>query len=989
MYVTSVKRKYRERLINREKQWPPCQSNKLVRLELVEGVKGECYYARHTRGEEDKHVKRTPLKYEDLYKVDSRKKPVRKILVEGDAGIGKTTLSIAVCEDWANERLFQQFRLLLLLPLRHKEVASVGSLTELLKLLHSSQSLCTSVADYLCETEGDEVLIIADGWDEISKNDQLKGSFLYGLLFKGHLPFASVIVTSRHSASTEFHKQPYFDRFVEITGFDKENIAEYIQSKFSNQPSKADHLEQQLEDNPLVESVCSVPLNCAIICYLWQHNDKEVLPTTMTELYSLIIRNVIFRNIEKDPNNSANLLRLSNFDDLPDDLKQAWHFLCKFAFETMTKDQVTFSEDELDKGLESHKNVFCFGLLQQSLFLLDDGYGKSYHFLHRTFQEFLAAFHLAKLASESNVSVGEIFQSLAKLGDFYIFWKFFFGIYFNVIKCDNYHAIKSYLSYVSALHKKDNDRRRFNLHLCHSAFEAKSELVYDDIIQILVNENAFKGLITFSSSHSAHDCSAMIDVIGRMKDCKIGIYFENCGIRQDQVDLLGEVLRNHETLRVQQMKLNGNKLTSVESLFSVIQNAFQSLEYLNLSDNMVKTVNFLKPPFNNLIYVNLSNNQLGLSGMNMLQTAITGGSLTNLEFLYLKNSITRDTCNADGIDPTNFSKFLGALSAHCPHLTVLDLSQNNLGVTGALELAKIKSRHKNHNSYYQDWLSEVMLNETKLGDEGLRAFTKTLDWKCCFNMHRLDGNDIHATGVRYLAEGIGSGKIVIQQGELKLEDNPLGIRGVIEVGKLLSSNHIHLKNLNLSRCQLTDPSTCDQDVCEEKFGLQLYQLPKNYTLGNLCLDGNRFTGDGIHILAGFMNLCPCLTQLSTEDCTISSSDFKLLLDKLVQLKSSSRTIFNKICSNLRGWSLYGNRIDHVGVNALIKHRPSSLFPRLVAAHRGSTTHVIFLNIGDNPVSSKMIEKLNKEWDGRQEVRCTLYYVKIPFLVSSLCYVSKI
>ena len=33
VFVTSIKEKYQERLINREKQWPPCHSNKLVRLE--------------------------------------------------------------------------------------------------------------------------------------------------------------------------------------------------------------------------------------------------------------------------------------------------------------------------------------------------------------------------------------------------------------------------------------------------------------------------------------------------------------------------------------------------------------------------------------------------------------------------------------------------------------------------------------------------------------------------------------------------------------------------------------------------------------------------------------------------------------------------------------------------------------------------------------------------------------------------------------------
>ena len=116
-FVTSVKRKYRERIINRERQWPPCQSNKLVRLTLVKEVNEEGYHASSIRGKSDKNVKRKPLSYGDLFMVESGEKPVKKILVEGDAGIGKTTLSIAVSEDWVIEKLFQQFELLLLLPL--------------------------------------------------------------------------------------------------------------------------------------------------------------------------------------------------------------------------------------------------------------------------------------------------------------------------------------------------------------------------------------------------------------------------------------------------------------------------------------------------------------------------------------------------------------------------------------------------------------------------------------------------------------------------------------------------------------------------------------------------------------------------------------------------------------------------------------------------------------------------------------------------------
>ena len=924
-YVSSIKRKYRERSINREKQWPPCKSDKLVRLELVEGAKGESFYARHMRGQEQKDIKRIPIKYVDLFKVESGKTPVRKVLVEGDAGIGKTTLSIAVCEDWASERLFKQFKLLLLLPLRHKKIALVGSLRELLKQFHPSQDLCTSVAEYLSDIEGDGVLIIADGWDEIGKKDQLKESFLVELLFEGHLPFASIVITSRYSASAGFHKESYFDRFIEITGFDKKNIIEYIHSEFVTEPRKADHLKQQLEDNPLVESICSVPLNCAIICHLWHHNHKEDLPTTMTELYSKIIRNFIFRNIQKDADYS-NISQLSSFDGLPEDLKQPWNVLCKFAFETLAKDKMVFSEDELDEGLTStdRKNIFCFGLLQESLFLLEDGYGKSYHFLHRTFQEFLAAFHLAKLASQSHTKE-DVFrrcdESLTIDGGLNIVRRFLLGIYFNVLKCHSHNAIKPYVSRVCGWYK--NQSGRVDLSLCHSAFEAKNDFIYENIVQsLLINGCAYL------YSHSAHDCAAVIDVIGHMHDCEIGVHFANCGIRQHQINYLGEVL-NGINVKISMLNLQGNKLVSIESLFSAAQaqSSFQSLHILNCSDNMIKTINFLKCPFSSLIEIRLSNNPLGVSGMNTLQTAVAHDSLANLRFLYLENCLRTDN---DSINPVDFSNFLRALSGHCPYLITLDLSQNSLGVTGALEFAKIKSQHKN-----LEWLNDMRLTGTHLGDEGLHSFIETLDSArvCYFNCLQLGDNDIHATGLKCLVEAIDSGKLIfgtiltmMSCINLELKGNPLGLKGLSEIGKLLSSSQGHLTSLSLNRCQLTETLTCDQDVCSELLiGRQLCQMTQNTTLKCLHLDGNKFTGDGVFILASLMRLCLSLEELTTADCGIRTSDFSQLFDKLLNFRSSGATY----CQKLNIWMLRGNKINVKVESILIKGR--LLFPGLCLA----------------------------------------------------------
>ena len=110
---------------------------------------------------------------------------------------------------------------------------------------------------------------------------------------------------------------------------------EYIKSEFADDQAVASDILEKLESNPLVESICSIPLNCAIICHLWQVL-KEDFPTTMTGLYTKVILNIIIRSIHKFPT-YKNIVSLSSFDDLPETLQQSWCLLCKFAFQTLRK----------------------------------------------------------------------------------------------------------------------------------------------------------------------------------------------------------------------------------------------------------------------------------------------------------------------------------------------------------------------------------------------------------------------------------------------------------------------------------------------------------------------------------------------------------------------------------------------------------------------------------------------------------------------------
>ena len=1005
-FVTSIKKKYKERLINRETQWPPCHSNKLVKLELVKKEKG-------------KVVKRTSIVYQSLFtEKEPQGKKVRKALVEGDAGIGKTTLCTALSEDWANGKILQQFELLLYLPLRHREIASAGSLRDLLKLLHSSANIRESVVSYIEEDEGEKVLIIADGWDEVGGGrDQ---SFLYKLFSGKIFPLISVLLTSRPSASSSLHFLPSIEQFIEVVGFSKENIEGFIRSELITDcdgEKKVHSLLEQLEGNPLIESICSVPLNCAILCHLWRTlGEARALPTTMTGLYKKIILNVMLRNIRKDDAH-CNLLSLSSFASLPEGLQQSWLLLCEFAFQLLEKNQLVFSEAELESFPKDLSNSFCFGLLQSTNLVYETGRGVSFHFLHRTIQEYLATMHLVRQPPDSQLKVFKSHSSSSGIS--FMALRFYFGILFsrNVENVD----IESIIYYASGMHLDTFESFEFPqpLHLCHCAFEAGNKIVTDKVIQYLIKSNVcfnyndtIENNLMLDHPHSAHDCAAILYIISNMQECKgMVINFSKSGVRVKQLETLADMLASkHGKIQVTGLNLHGNKLTdeSVSNIFNTASTAFNFVD-LDLGDNEIGdisvdaiTVTLEKSCSNNLSTLILSRNPLSISSLQTLESAVRHGSLVNLKWLHLQGSFkeANGTFNLSaaaslpGLKKTGekaqviFTSFLDALSDHCPKLEIVDLSDNNfqVSVPGAVALAKITSRSNDlklqlhpqllfslRPSLYETRGREINLNASSLCNEGLIAFVEHLEGSCHFYKLALICNNILASGVSCLADGICNGKIVIgnspvhadydanvmdlsdsefETDSLLLDFNPLGLKGTEAICKILESSYCQPTILSLTCCQLTRASGGLTSTIARDIGQRLCQMSPCYSITHLCLSDNSFTGNCIDILFGFMHLCPNLTIFSSSQCAINSDDLKHLLIKFKQL-SSPRDL-----RSLMSWDLSNNNIDDRGVSALIDHLPSLTLHSVLGCS---------INLENNPTSSEMVTKLNEGIQKRKEV----------------------
>ena len=682
-FVNNIKKKYKGRRLIHGEQLLRCRSEKLVRLELVER---ERLQPSEQRGSGDNRVIRTPLAYADLFKVESGKKEVKTILIDGDAGIGKSTFCTSISEKWANGEIFQEFELVLLLPLREQEVASAGSLLDLLKVLHPSNKICELVKEYFEEDEG-KFLVIADGWDELNEEKRKEGLFLYKFLFGAKYSSISTVVTSRPFASAPLHRRTCIDRFAEIRGFDKEHIEEYINSEFDKK--KASQLLEKLESNPLIESICSVPLNCVIICHLWRKLEGD-LPTTMTRLYTVIILNIINRNIRRD-SADENTLNLQTFDDIPETLQESWWLLCEFAFQTLKKDQLVFSDKELKhifpQVLSSGNDTLCFGLLQSSVASLVVGCGRSYHFLHLTFQEYLAALYLVKQECSQITVANSLISRLTTLfkvpmeqdfdsdgeSDSIVLW-FFFGIVyaFEIFQSSIGQRV------LTALTHLDKHHSPHKLVLCHWAFEAHNE----QFVHIVANR--LYGC--YPCPNTIHGFAVVVYVIANTPECTdASISLCGCNLHDSHIMTLTDALASKDgKLQVKELDLRKSELTDrgITDLFHRASAAFQSLECLDLGGSRVsyriggKCIDLILAILAkslNKVKFSFGDNPLEVPSLTLFRDALCHHQLSSLTELSLTGSLSSN------VDKN--AEFVLALS-HCRGLRNLNLSQNNLHAPG-------------------------------------------------------------------------------------------------------------------------------------------------------------------------------------------------------------------------------------------------------------------------------------------------------------------
>lgn len=143
------------------------------------------------------------------------------------------------------------FSLVLLIQLREKKVQQANTFEDL--LYHRNATLKQATAKEVEDSEGSNVLLIFDGFDELPSDQRQLGSLFLDIINGFHLSKATIVITSRPVVTAELltRCKPQITNHVEILGFTEEDIREYVLS-ISQHSEHVEKFYECVASNPLI-----------------------------------------------------------------------------------------------------------------------------------------------------------------------------------------------------------------------------------------------------------------------------------------------------------------------------------------------------------------------------------------------------------------------------------------------------------------------------------------------------------------------------------------------------------------------------------------------------------------------------------------------------------------------------------------------------------------------------------------------------------------
>ena len=749
----------------------------------------------------------------------------RTVLIEGKPGMGKTTYCNKVAYDWATKKseagdYFPEVKVLLLL--RCHDIDADHNVWEAIddQLLDREiqEKERANFVEFIRHNQS-KVLLVLDGLDELPAS---KLEYFSEIIQGRMLSPCRLVVTARHEAGIQVRK--FCNTLLEIEGFTVGDAMDFISKFFKEKEGNLDQklIDKLKNDGSLLQLIAN-PLNTALLCLLCE-DFQGVFPESRTHLYVEIVQCVLRRYRKKKG-------LAVNVEDLIELYKTQLKHLGKIALNGLSQDNMYFT----DKQLGNHtRDLPGFGFLS-----VQPGSSKRkpctcYGFMHKSFQEFFAAYFLC-----CQLLSGEISPEVLAADTRY------------------FHQLRQVLLFTCGM-------------LATQSEEIALALIKSITIHVTIHEVDFALECIAECKKEQSDfhleLARTFGLLLRLKSIVV-----RC-VGYDSVVVLAETLKRNTTVTFMQLSYNidaAAAAAAAASLANVLQTNTTlialSLSVNNLgAEGAAALANALQTN-TTLIALSLSVNNLGAEGAaalaNFLQTN------TTLITLYLSHN----NLGAEGA-----AALANALQTNTT-LIELNLSDNNLGAEGAAALANLFQTNTT--------LITLYLSHNNLGPEGAAALANLLQTNTTLKVLGLYDNNLGAEGAAALANLLQTNTTLTW---LDLSNNNLGAEGATALANLLQTNttltvlYLSQNNLGaegaaaLANLFQTNTTLKNLELSHNNLGADgvaalANLLQTNTTLKKLDLSHNTLGADGVAALANALNINTYLSTLFLSESDFSQS----------------------------------------------------------------------------------------------------------------------
>ena len=824
-------------------------------------------------------------------------KEPRVVLIEGKPGMGKTTYCKKVVFDWASGKhatgnCFANIVIVLLIKCRDVQSGLWEAIEDQLLPREVGEDQRERFFDFIRHNQSN-VLLVLDGLDEVSE----KKLPMFSEIIQGRvLPNCRAVATARHEAAVKVRK--YCDTLLEVEGFTEKDVETFIRKYFKAEPNLAKQLTVHLYIDRKLYEILTNPLNTALLCLVYE-DLKGIFPESRTKLYMEIVVCILrrYRTKQQLPENG---------EDLVDLYESQLKHLGWIALKGLLEDNLDFDEKELGKHKASDLPGFGFLSVQPGGSKLRPT--RRYSFLHKTFQEFFAAFYLRCQLIQKEISTNSIAAGKKYRHQLKEVLLFTFGML--AARCEEtvVNLLKSIETQLNQEEEKDvgvilecvNECKKKNKNVDEKLATALGASLQTETVKVSsvkVDETLAVFLSNFLKTNTTVTnltlYKSLQGGVAALAEClKYNKSLTTLDLSYNEIDddgaaALGECLKYNKSLTT--LNLSDNEIGNdgaaalVECLKDNKSLTTLDLTFNIIGDNGAAALGECLKYNKSLTTLYFNDNKIGDDGAAALGECLKDNkSLTTLylgfnnigddsaaamgEYLKYNKSLTTLEWSHNEIGDDGAAA-LGECLKYKKSLTTLDLSHNEIGDDGAAALSECLKDNKS--------LTTLNLSFNKIGDNGAAALVKCLKYNKSLTTLYFSDNKIGDDGAAALGECLKDNKSLTT---LDLSFNKIGDDSAAALGEYLKYNK-SLTTLELSHNEIGYDGAAALGEC----------LKDNKSLTTLDLSGNVTGDDGAAALVECLKYYKSLTTLDLSDNEIGVDGVAALVECL-KYKESLTTL---------------------------------------------------------------------------------------------------